>query len=253
MNVNEFRAKRTMITDLGRLLDDLESLRIRNNNRVGATKRRGIIPDPFVVEISDQVKGLEDQIVKQLIETATREFGPLFAWADSYRGLGKKSLARLLAAIGDPATGTTGHWEDLEGEKGQEVKRIWVIDDTYERSVSQLWSYCGHGAPGRRTKNMSQEDALRLGNPHAKKQVWQITTGMLKAGNRAYYDARREQTKDKLHDTTCIRCGPSGKPATVGTPWKDGHKHADALRVSGKEFLKDLWLTAQEASMAEAA
>lgn len=246
----EYQAKRSMVTDLGGLLDDLENLRIRNGNRVFATKRRGIVPEPFVDLISARVKELEDEIAKQSINTARQQFPLLFEWAKIYRGLGEKSLARLLAIIGDPTIRTTGHWDDLKaGDK--EIKRIWIIDGEFDRTLAQLRTYCGHGAPGRRTKQMSQEDAFQLGSPRAKKQVWLIATSMLKAGNRSAYDARREQTKDKLHDKLCVRCGPSSKPAVVGTPWKDGHKHADALRVLGKEFLKDLWTAAQEIQRAE--
>lgn len=32
-----------------------------------------------------------------------------------------------------------------------------------------------------------------------------------------------------------------GKPAQPGTPWNPGHQHAHALRVTGKEILRDLW------------
>ena len=43
----------------------------------------------------------------------------------------------------------------------------------------------------------------------------------------------------------CKRCGPSGRPALPGSPWSDAHRHADALRVTGKEFLRLLWREAE--------
>jgi hypothetical protein len=62
---------------------------------------------------------------------------------------------------------------------------------------------------------------------------------------RAIYDARRAATADRVHETPCVRCGPSGKPAQPGTPWSAGHQLADALRIVSKEILKDLWREAK--------
>ena len=56
-----------------------------------------------------------------------------------------------------------------------------------------------------------------------------------------YYD-RKEATVGREHSVECRRCGPSGKPAQPGSIWSDAHRHADALRIVGKEFLRDLWI-----------
>jgi hypothetical protein len=69
---------------------------------------------------------------------------------------------------------------------------------------------------------------------------------MLKAGNRELYDQRKAATEGCVHATPCVRCGPAGKPAQPGTPWSDGHRHADALRIVSKTLLKDLWLAARD-------
>jgi len=58
---------------------------------------------------------------------------------------------------------------------------------------------------------------------------------------RLVYDAARVKYADALHKVECKRCGPSGKPAAIGSPLSAGHKHARALRVVSKEILKDLW------------
>lgn len=58
---------------------------------------------------------------------------------------------------------------------------------------------------------------------------------------RFLYEQRRAQTTERTHASDCVRCGPSGKPALVGSPWSAAHQHADALRVIGKAILRDLW------------
>ena len=205
------RADLDTIRTLGALLDDLEMVRVMNGNRIGALEREYGESLPHLDVIQKQVATAEHLAHLELVRAWRRH--PLAPWAKEYRGVGEKSIARLVAIIGDPA------------ERDNPAK---------------LWAYCGHGDPRRRrTKGMSQEEAFRLGNPRAKKQVWLIATSLLKAGNREVYDRRREQTKERVHERPCIRCGPSGSPAAAGSPWSDGHKHADALRVAGKLS----WLT----------
>ena len=94
---------------------------------------------------------------------------PLAGWARDVRGVGEKTIARLISEIGDPADRST---------------------------VSQLWSYCGLNPERKRRKGMGQEDALACGNPNARKRLWLIATSMLKAGNRELYDARRLHTAE---------------------------------------------------------
>ena len=59
-----------------------------------------------------------------------------------------------------------------------------------------------------------------------------------------YLDGRAKYA-DAVHQVECRRCGPSGKPAAVGSDLSDGHKHARALRLVAKAILKDLWLEAR--------
>ncbi|MCU4183994.1 hypothetical protein K6U06_06455 [Acidiferrimicrobium sp. IK] len=62
---------------------------------------------------------------------------------------------------------------------------------------------------------------------------------------RQVYEQRRTATVDRAHQAPCVRCGPSGHPAAAGTPWSAGHQHADALRIVGKEILRDIWKAAE--------
>lgn len=222
------------------IVDDLERTRIANENRLRMLTRsepdedgemRGLgmdERDPNVARTAalvDMLVKAEHQAVLNL-NKLLREH-PLGPWIKAQKGVGEKTGARLLAVVGDP----------------------YVNLQTGEvRTVSQLWAYCGHGDPGRRKhKGMSQDDLFRLGNPTAKKRVWLIATSCLKAQGPyadAYY-TRKKATEEREHPTECVRCGPSGKPALPGSPWSDAHRHADALRIVGKEFLRDLWLEAK--------
>lgn len=222
------------------IVDDLERTRIANENRLrtltrseadsdGQTRGFGMDErDPDVARTAALVQMLADTEHQAILNLnrALRKH-PLGPWIKNQKGVGEKTAARLLAVVGDPyANAQTG-----------EI-----------RTVSQLWSYCGHGDPSRRKfKGMTQEDLFALGNPTAKKRVYLIATCCLKA--QAYYAdvyyARKEVTEGREHATDCVRCGPSGKPALAGSPWSDAHRHADALRIVGKEFLRDLWLEAK--------
>lgn len=239
------------------IVDDLERTRIANENRLRMLTRsevdedgvmRGLAMDerdPNVARTAALVEMLakaEHQAVLNL-NKLLREH-PLGPWIKQQKGVGEKTAARLLAVVGDPY---------LNMQTGE------------IRTVSQLWAYCGHGDPGRRKrKGMTQDELFALGNPTAKKRTWLIATAILKAGGgeekaivlapegpassaslAATYYARKSATEGREHAAECVRCGPSGKPALPGSPWSDAHRHADALRIVGKEFLRQLWLEAK--------
>ena len=210
----------TSIRHLGRLLDDLETLRIMNGNRIGAAERELGDALPHLHYILEPLADAEHRAELEL-KRAWRKH-PLAPWAAGYRGLGEKSIARLIASIGDPA----------------------------ERpNVAKLWAYCGHGDPNRAghvPKGATQAELFKRGNPRAKKQTWLIATSLLKAGNRDAYDAARLRYQAAKHERPCPRCGPAGHPAPAGSDLSDGHKHARALRALGKSFLVDLWVAARD-------
>lgn len=56
---------------------------------------------------------------------------------------------------------------------------------------------------------------------------------------------------ERLHIEECLRCGPSGKPALVGSKWSLKHQHMAALRLVGKALLKDLWIADRAAYQRE--
>lgn len=222
------------------VLDDAEHTRIANENRLRQLTRTATDSDgqdrgfgldeshPDVARLAELVKMLR-QIEHQAglnLQRLMRQH-PLGPWVKAQRGIGEKQGARLLAVIGDPYV----------NEQSGEI-----------RTVSQLWSYCGHGDPNRKVrKGMTQAELFTLGNPVAKSRTWLISCAILKSQgplSSVYYD-RKAITEGRVHATDCRRCGPSGHPALAGSPWSDAHRHADALRVTGKTVLRGLWLEAK--------
>lgn len=215
-------------------VDDLEAQRIAMENRYRSLTTSGESEnglewgyglddaDPNVATIGalvEQAVVMEKTAIKNL-EKLMRAH-PLGPWVKAQRGLGDKTTARLLGIIGDP------YWQTAEDRP---------------RTVSELWAYCGL-VPGQKRQKGKQSNW----SDDAKKRAWLLATSCLKAGGpyRDVYDDRRYTTEERVHSTECVRCGPSGKPAQPGSPWSKGHQHADALRISSKEILKDLWKQAR--------
>lgn len=214
-------------------------------------KRRGQhLPTDHPVAISSagivgDIKVIEDQFVKLLAKEVKRS--PLGPWIKSQHGLGEKTIARLLGAIGDP------YWNDLHGRP---------------RTVSELWSFCGYRPGTRRAKG----DQLRY-SPDAKMRAHVVIEPIIKlitkpcysvkgdkneylyavhsedectcSPYRVLYDQARDKYRDTLHPEDCSRCGPKGHPAKAGSPRSAKHQHAMACRVVKKAILKELWREAK--------
>lgn len=207
-----------LVRTLSDLLEDLMGLRIANSNRIGALERERGDSMPHLRVIGDDLARIEHSAELELARAWRKH--ELAPWARSIPGLGEKSVARLIAIIGDPA----------------------------ERpNVAKLWAYCGHGDPERSKrlpKGASQADLFKRGNPAAKTAVWRIASQFrrtMESPYRKVYEEARERYKDRTHESSCIRCGPSGAPALPGSPWSLAHQDAAALRLVGKRFLQDLW------------
>lgn len=106
---------------------------------------------------------------------------------------------------------------------GKNIARL--IASTGEPSdrefVSSFLQYCGYGAPSKRTKGSKS-----WWNPEAKKRVYLIVDSFVKHRTEPYrtlYDSVKEEARVKHSD------------------WTDGHIDNHARRLTGKQFLKDLW------------
>jgi len=190
------------------------------------------VPDEGAYEL---IVKAETVAIKQLTNMMKAICGPHMQAFLDQRGIGDKTVARLLGEIGHPIVAFPAHWE--EGGDDEDEK-ILVEDEPFIRRVSDLWSYCGHGDPSRkRKKGMTQDDALKLGNPTAKMTVNQMATRcmMRKGGTtptgkvdapspyRAVYDAKRAHYE------------------TARPEWPDARKKGAAIRITGKEILRDLY------------
>lgn len=251
------------------VLDDLERVRIGNENRYRQLTRTEVDSDgeergfglddrhPDVKRLRLLVEALADaEHQAQLNLQRLMRQHPLGPWVKQARGVGEKQAARLIAAIGDP------YWNTLYDRP---------------RTVSELWAYCGYhvlrtghttaddqsgfAGPAQAGSNPDQgssDTQIRYvgvaaarargqranWSPDAKMRAYLVAVSIVKAGGpyRDVYDTGREKYIEAVHQVECKRCGPSGKPALVGSPISAGHQHARALRLVAKQVLKDLWL-----------
>ena len=227
-------------------LDDLEMLRIATGNRVNALTRSGPdadgivrgygldVRDPMVAVATLTHEGLireEKALIKSLEAEVKRT--PYAEWIATHRGIGAKTVARLLGSLGDP------YMNEVTGEP---------------RTLRQLWAYAGlavdNGVARHPGKGASQAEVFASGKGEVKKRAWLIVEGIVKQGRgekyREIYDAEKVKYADTVHASECARCTPAGRPpAPVGSPLKPGHIDARARRHVSKEILRDLWLIAR--------
>lgn len=226
------------------ILDDTEGLWVANSNRLrilttphdqadsdGEYRGFGLTEaDADVARLAAMVATL-DQLTKDAtkhLEKVMRRH-PLHPWVKAQKGLGDKQVARLLAAIGDP------YWNTLHDRP---------------RTVSELWAYCGlHVLPAGQTGVAPRRQRGQKSNwsETARKRAWLIANSVVKCGGpyREIYDATKAKYADAAHTSTCVRCGPKGKPAQPGSPVSKAHIHARGLRAISKAVLRDLWIEAK--------
>jgi hypothetical protein len=229
------------------LFDRAQQERIAVGNLIRSPLQGGNIDPIFFGEHLARLEVVEHQARLMMRRTYKRIVPPeLRAWQKSSRGVGDDLFARLLGHLGDPYIATPHYWE------GTGKERTLMVEEPRVRTIGQLWQYAGHGDPHRRkTKGMTADEAFALGSPMVKMLVHLNAEACMKqpAGShyREVYVATRAKVLDKAHSTACVRCGPSGKPAAEGSPWSLGHQHAHALRIVGKELLRDMWLARHHA------
>lgn len=263
---------------LADVVDDLDTVRIANANRVRQLTRTATDKDggergfgltlahPEVAKLALTVKALEaaehDAILN--LQRALRKH-PLAGFQKRHKGIGEKQLARLLAAIGDP------YWNDLY-QRPRAVSELWAFTGFHVIKISgsshiRRDTQTAPAAAGAQPHAGAQTspDTQGLSGPGvapkrqrgqksnwsetARKRVWVIASAMPKFPGAHYetvYRQAREKYGDSLHPSDCVRCGPQGKPALAGSPLSDGHKHARAVRIVAKEILKDLWIEARD-------
>jgi hypothetical protein len=127
------------------VLDDLETVRIANENRLrqltrdeedadGEERGFGLTLDhPDVARLNTLVSALTDaeKAATKNLEKRLREHA-LYPWLKRQKGVGDKQAARLLAAIGDPYM------------RPEIVRQDGTVELARPRTVSELWAYCGY-------------------------------------------------------------------------------------------------------------
>lgn len=234
------------------LFADVQQTRIACENRA---KRGGL--DPII--LGHHFKGLEQsehQLKLAMIRCYRRVVDPsIREWQEATTGIGDHTLARLLGAIGHPRHATPHHWE------GEGDDRVLIADPPFERNLAKLWAYCGHGDPARRRrKGMTAEDGAALGNPRAKMLVHLLAEAAMKCvGSAAAAAANSEGLSPSTRARSPYRDVYDQARATYadrtdgdGKEWTPARQHAAALRLVGKEILRDLWLAAGDRLGSEA-
>jgi len=216
----------SLLTIYADLLDDLERSRIATENRIRSLREvKGLAGSPEEERLDSIAMGLAEAERKATNELRKAvKAHPLGEWIGAQIGVGEKQTGRLLGVLGDPSLRV-----DLE------------TGEATERTVSQLWSYCGYGDAKAQVRRRGEKANW---NATLKMRAFLIAESCIKQSASPYrkvYDDARAKYADAVHAEGCKQCGPSGKPAQPGSDLRDGHKHARALRLVAKSFLRDLW------------
>ncbi len=232
---------------LADVLADLEHGRVANENRLRAHEQGKGLDDGRLADsraartmarITDALGELEHAATLEL-NRAMRAH-PLGPWVKRTVGIGEKQGARLLAAIGDPYIKPA-----MYNEHGE------LVAPARPRLVSELWQYCGHGAPSKRQRGVKS-----WWNPTAKMRLHLVADKVVQAGVRKLDGWDDSNGYDFEHRTAISPLG--GVYLAARCDWatrdtSDGHKHNHALRMVGKAILLDLWREAHVLHEAEAA
>jgi len=251
------------------ILDDLERVHTANANRL----RDGLGLPPghpdlaWLAAMVEMLKKAEHKAVLNLQRKMRKH--PLGAWCKAQRGIGERQGARLLAAIGDPYIRP-----EILNEDGS------IRSKEGPRTVSALWAYCGlhvlsvdqritdahdgcvdgdqHGDPGQCTADAHTPSAgVAAKRRKGVRSNWSSVAKMraylvAKSCVRQKLDPRCEGGQD--HVVPACACSPyrivydARRAHTVVThpEWTPLHALNDALRVTSKEILKDLWRAARD-------
>jgi len=225
-------------------VSDLETLRIAISNRVYSLTHTGpdvddvlrghqlAEDDPAVIamqELLEGTKALEKLAIKAMQKRMKKHV--LYEWVSKNKGVGEKTAARLLSALGDP------YIRDMYVGEGDELRHV-----LEPRTVSELWSYAGYGvvngAAPKRTKGQKVN-----WNPEIRMRVWLIAETSIRSNGdyKPVYDETKASAMASPHLQDCARC-----KAKAGEPLSKGHAHARAMRRVSKEILRDLWTLSKE-------
>jgi len=223
------------------VLDDLETVRVANENRLrqltrdttdsdGLERGFGLTLDhPDVARLAALVDGLgkaEHQAELNLAKLLRQH--PLGPWVKAQRGVGAKQGARLLAAVGDP------YWNDLYGRP---------------RTVSELWAYCGYHVLPAGQNTPDTQTGHASGAPTPVSQAWNDAQSGTAGGSTSPPDQMSldDQCRPVGGSQTAATSHP---PSDAHTPFAGGGVNVAPCRVRGQranwsaDAKKRAWLVA---------
>lgn len=201
---------------------DHQKSRIAQEGRV-----RSATVDPSMFEAYIAAEREQEQALGKQLERLLQTVAPIgvLEWAAVSSGIGDKLLGRLLGHLGHPRLAEPKYWAAnpamAAGEFGDAAnpKRKLVAGESFERTVGQLWQYCGHGRADRRRAGMTQDEAFALGNPRCKMLVHLLAESVVKAQVRkdpddaearialgplgAFYLAEKAKYAVRVHSAPC--------------------------------------------------
>jgi hypothetical protein len=261
----------SMLRTLGEALADAKEVRKANYNRwnkglADFDRERGYA---LLVKPAEEIEARYAKLLLEefarVVPDHVRQFG-----AETF-GFGDGVLfARLIAYIGHPRIAVPHYWEDGEKEP--------VAYEPYERTISELWAYCGCGDPALSGcygySVRTREERLALGKRSTARAVLRAWSDIIvrnaEPGKKGYpkseaaaeshyfqwFTWAKAEGLKKRHQRQCQNrrrpgttigypgCGIQAHPewGEPGSLWRPGHAQAHAHRIVHKEFLRDLWI-----------
>jgi hypothetical protein len=233
----------------------------------------------------ESLKALEKEAVT-LLQKAMRRHPLWVRWGQGARGIGEKQLGRLLAQVGDPyinvATGLPRRVSSLWAYSGLHVVfvdqdradslRSGVDEDLLtpvvghtDAELHEMGASSGGSIPeqgGDADQGSTETHSRAVGvaprrrrgiksnwSTHAKVRAYLIAESTVKQRDRQCEDGHVEGCTcskyrlvyERRRAHTAVTHGPDTK-----APWTKGHSQNDALRITSKAILKDLWRAARD-------
>ena len=117
-----------------------------------------------------------------------------------------------------------------------------MIDIRRADTISALWRYAGMSVVDGHAEKLVKGEKAHF-NRRLKTTCYLVASSFLKCKSpyRQIYDSARQKYENYVHTVACPICKKE-----IGEPWRDGHKHAAALRKMIKIFLAHLWMVWRE-------